>query len=144
VTTVATGPDGDSSEFSRCARVAASDADNRAPVLLPQTFQVSEGIAPGNFLATVQATDPDGDGLNFLFPSCPGNFLATFRLNPDTGAITLSQPLNAQTEPRYECVVRVQDDFTPGSPVTAAIVIEVVPLVRGDNVFADGFEDDED
>ncbi|NXK85433.1 PCDGA protein, partial [Formicarius rufipectus] len=95
-------------------RVRVLDANDNAPVFSQSeyTVRVPEDVPVGSTLVTVTATDKD-EGLNgyvkYSLKKQSDVALGIFYLNAETGAITLSQSLDAEEGDFYELDVQAHD-----------------------------------
>ena len=104
-------------------------AINAAPanIALSNT-QVLENAPTASVIATVSATDGDGDGLSFAIESTNG----PVRL--DGRSLVLTGPLDYETQPQFQVTIRVTDAYGASAiqsfVIDALNVIETTPFVR--------------
>lgn len=105
----------DNSDATATITVNVTDVDettNSAPLFDAQTFSVQENVTGRGFLvATLVATDPDGDPITFSWD--PNGTVTAFELSADTGRIsTVNGPegdLDFETTPQYVLSVIASD-----------------------------------
>ena len=81
---------------------------NEAPVIVAQTFSVTENTAAGTTVGTVAATDEDA-GDNLTFSITAGNVGNAFVINENTGVITVAGTIDHETTPIYTLTLQVSD-----------------------------------
>ena len=97
---------------------------NEPPVIVAQTFSVTENAAAGTTVGTVAATDEDaGDDLTFSITA--GNVDNAFVINENTGVITVAGTIDHETTLTYTLTVQVSDGDLS---VTATVTINVTDL----------------
>ncbi|XP_068062404.1 protocadherin gamma-A12-like [Anomalospiza imberbis] len=95
-------------------RVTVLDANDNAPVFsqAEYTVRVPEDVPVGSVLVTVTATDAD-EGLNgqvkYSYQMVSEKALNIFRLDDETGAITLMNNLDFEEGTSYELEIQVRD-----------------------------------
>ena len=94
---------------------------NEAPVIVAQTFSITENAAAGTAVRTVAVTDEDGDNLTFSITS--GNTGNAFDINARSEEITIAGLLDHETMPTYILTVQVSDSDLSA---TAAVTINVI------------------
>ncbi len=98
---------------------------NEAPAIAPLAVPgVPENAIPGTDIATVVASDIDADSLTYAIVGGTGE--PVFTIDPTTGAITVTQPLDFETTSSYTLDVEVTDDGSPALTATETITISVV------------------
>ena len=115
------------SEWSPSGR-GSPDADpaNNAPTFSggPRTFSVAENTAAGeNIGAPVTATDTDRDSLAY---SLEGTDAASFYIDPATGQIQTSAPLNHEEKASHSVTVKADD--ARGGMATVSVTINVTDV----------------
>ncbi|XP_032929348.1 protocadherin gamma-A10-like [Catharus ustulatus] len=116
-------------------RVTVLDANDNAPVFsqAEYTVRLPEDVPVGSTLTTVRATDAD-EGLygeiKYSFKKITEKSSQTFRLDSDTGAISLLRSLDFEKSDSYE--LEVQADDGGGLFHTAKVVVTVTDV--NDNV----------
>lgn len=82
---------------------------NRPPVGYDDHFYLDENSPTGTFVGQVQATDPDGDALNYSITN--GNLNHAFAIDPHTGQITVNDPahLDYETYTYFQLTVSITD-----------------------------------
>ena len=93
---------------------------NEPPVIVVQTFSVTENTTAGTTVGTVAGTDEDSDNLTFAITS--GNTNNAFAINENTGVITVAGTIDHETTPTYTLTVQVSDDDLSA---TATVTINV-------------------
>ncbi|CAH0406856.1 unnamed protein product [Chilo suppressalis] len=93
------------------------DENDNNPVFETSSFEyrVSEAVEPGTTITNVVAKDADSGEygkITYLLDrmSTQGKFL----INPDTGALTVSEWLDRETQPSYNLVVEAWDNYQFG------------------------------
>jgi endo-1,4-beta-xylanase len=109
-------------------------ANNGPAVTKKQSFTVSESLAAGGTVGTVQATDPDPDAAFSQWQiSDPSG---VFEIDPGTGVLRLRAgvSLDFETKTRYEMTVSVWDGYTRSKPVYIYVFVTNVndnpPVVK--------------
>jgi len=99
---------------------------NEPPVFnMPLAMTLPENPAPGTLIATASATDPDRyDFVTYSITS--GNTGSAFAINPQSGAITTSGPLDFSTLPSYTLGIRATDQRSPSNQVTTQLSIQLL------------------
>jgi VCBS repeat-containing protein len=87
---------------------------NEAPVVLSQTFTISEFVPDGTFVGQVEASDPDRIQ-TLRFAITQGNSAGIFEIGAYTGILTIanSMALNNSTETKFVLTVKVRDNGYP-------------------------------
>jgi Ca2+-binding RTX toxin-like protein len=125
---------------------------NQPPVAEDQAFGVAENSATGTVVGQVAASDPDA-GQSLVYEIIAGNESGAFRIDAETGEITVAEggELDFETVPSYTLTVQVTD--SGGLSDTALVQIAVDNVVEtlqghaldgyvaGATVFADQDED---
>ena len=84
---------------------------NDAPVVVAiADVAVGEDLALGTVIATVSASDIDGDVLSYSIVG--GNDDGLFSIDAASGVITLAQSLDFETAPTHDLTIRVSDGTT--------------------------------
>ena len=117
----------DDSEWSPSG-TGSPDADpaNNAPTFSggPRTFSVAENTPAGeNIRGPVTATDPDRDSLAY---SLEGTDAVSFYIDPATGQIQTSGPLNHEEKPSHSVTVKADD--ARGGMATVSVTINVTDV----------------
>ena len=101
----------------------ATEACNRAPEFATSTylFTIAENAATSTVVGTVSATDPDDDTLTYSFTG--GNGSGAFAIAGSSGEITVSGPLDHESQDQYALTVSVDD--RAGGTATATVNITV-------------------
>jgi subtilisin-like proprotein convertase family protein len=109
--------------IERQVTIAVSDV-NEAPLNLRISSQLIDGLASGNSVGTVAATDPDvNDSLTFTLVAGAGSDdNAAFTLSP-VGGLTNLQTIDFETQPVYQIRVRATD--AAGLFVESAFTLDV-------------------
>ncbi len=99
---------------------------NDAPVITPVSFSVAENSAAGTLVGTVSASDADvGQSVTFSLASPLGGL---FAIDPTTGRITVTGPLNHERQPNLTLVVRATDNATVPRTTEAAVTVTVTDV----------------
>lgn len=95
---------------------------NETPIVNDQTFTVPENTVNGNAVATVTATDPDGDP-NLIYQIIGGNPLGAFSVDPNSGVVRVANKAALDYEARTSITftLKVTDSGNPGLSDTANI-----------------------
>jgi protocadherin Fat 4 len=100
--------------------------NENGPIFSRNTYNIpaSETMALGTFVAQVNATDDDGDAIQY---SISGDSSAQqfFFINPVTGRITLKRQLTEDTNTNYNIRVRASDQKTPEKTADATVTVVV-------------------
>jgi hypothetical protein len=105
-------------------------AGQSPPVVLPQTFAISENRPLGYVVGTVVATDPD-PGQSVTFAITAGNTGNAFAINAATGQITVNSvpPVNFELNPTFLLTVQATDNGAPTVlSSSATVTINLVDL----------------
>ncbi len=130
------------------ATVRIYDDDvNEAPTVGDVGFAVAENSLDGALIGTLMGSDPDvGDTLTYVISA--GNGQGAFRIDPDTGQLTVAAggALDHETTPAYSLTVRVSDQAGLADSATLTIAVNDVnetPTARDDSwaVSTDGILD---
>ncbi|XP_066504809.1 protocadherin-18b [Hoplias malabaricus] len=115
-------------------RVRVLDSNDNSPTFERHAYAVSvpENAPPGTLLVHLNATDPD-EGSNgkvaYSFgPHVPQNILDTFRIDPETGHLTLDKKLDYEASASYEIDAQAQDMGPNSVPGHCKIVVKVVDV----------------
>ncbi|MCC6503924.1 MAG: tandem-95 repeat protein [Aquimonas sp.] len=104
--------------------ISVTDA-NDAPVATGGAVPIDEDAIVGSAVFLVGASDQDaGQVLGYAITG--GNGSGAFAINPGTGAITTSTPLDFETTPSYSLEVTVSDNGTP--VLTDVVTVDVTVL----------------
>ncbi|XP_045494732.1 cadherin-related tumor suppressor [Colias croceus] len=87
---------------------------------IPPAYMASEDLAPGQLIAAITAEDPDTIGT--ITYSIQSEEATPFSLHRHTGELTLKEPLDRETIPEYEVVIRA-DDGMQFTDVTVVIQV---------------------
>ncbi|XP_054244956.1 protocadherin gamma-A2-like [Indicator indicator] len=115
-------------------RVSVLDANDNAPVFSPveYTVRVPEDMPMGSTLVTVTATDPD-EGMNghvkYSLKKATDMASEIFKLNSDTGVITLVQKLDFEEGYSYELEVQARD----GGGLSDKAIVMITVTDENDN-----------
>ncbi|MFH1119554.1 MAG: cadherin domain-containing protein [Bacteroidota bacterium] len=86
---------------------------NEAPSMAGnQNLSVGEHAAPGTYIGTSNAVDPDA-GQTLSYSIVSGNTNNAFAISATTGIITVSGNINFETTSQYSITVRASDNGTP-------------------------------
>ena len=97
---------------------------NEAPVIVAQTFSVTENATAGTTVGTVAATDEDA-GSNLTFSITSGNTGNAFAINARSGVINVAGALDHETTPTYTLTVQVSDGSLSAS---SAVIVNVTDV----------------
>lgn len=121
------------------------DFNDHAPVFQTanDTIRIAENVTVGTVIAQVRAIDDDvgpNAEVRYKLKADPtGNFKA-FSIDPNTGTITLNQPLNRDSQKLYEIHVEAYDQ---GYPTALSSEMTLVVYVRNINDYEPHFLLDE-
>lgn len=87
---------------------------------IPAAYMASEDMAPGQRIATISAEDPDTIGS--ITYSIQNDEPTPFSLDPQTGLLTLKDPLDRETTSEYQVIVRA-DDGVQFTDVTVVVQV---------------------
>ena len=94
---------------------------NTAPSVADQGFEVSEDAESGTVIGTIEASDAEGDGLNYAITG--GNEADLFTLDAATGKLTLSGSLDFEATVAYTLDITVDDEeFTTAASLTITVL----------------------
>ncbi|XP_065411857.1 protocadherin gamma-B5-like isoform X13 [Chrysemys picta bellii] len=116
-------------------RVNVTDANDNPPVFTEEIYKISlrENLPKGSLVLQVRATDTD-EGLNaeimYSFSNVPDNARKLFSLDPRTGGITVTGPLDFEEVKFYQANVEAKD----GGGLTAHSKVQIQILDENDNV----------
>ncbi|XP_053935243.1 protocadherin gamma-B5 isoform X11 [Cuculus canorus] len=114
--------------------INVTDANDNAPVFAQERYRASlrEDAPPGSALLNVSASDADA-GTNarvtYGFGKMPAKVLQKFMLDPESGTITLQEPLDFEDTRGYTLLVEARD----GGGLVAHCKVEVEVLDVNDN-----------
>ncbi|NXX74863.1 CADN protein, partial [Urocolius indicus] len=121
-------------------RIHISNVNDEAPEFSQTTYRsfVSEDAGPNTLIATVNAVDPDGDGVTYDILS--GNQKGNFVIDPKKGLVRLrSSPFPKLQGTEYILNVTATDDNASGGPhsltSTAQVVVKVDDVNNNKPVF---------
>uniref|UniRef100_A0A3Q3A8W3 Protocadherin 18b n=1 Tax=Kryptolebias marmoratus TaxID=37003 RepID=A0A3Q3A8W3_KRYMA len=119
---------------STLLKISISDSNDNSPVFDEQAYVISllENSPLGTLIIDLNATDPD-EGTNgkivYSFSShVSPKILETFKINPETGHITLIKKVDYETTVSYELDVQAQDLGPNSIPELCKIVVKVVDV----------------
>ncbi|XP_069098206.1 protocadherin-18 isoform X1 [Pleurodeles waltl] len=115
-------------------KITVSDANDNSPAFErpSYTLQLPESSAPGALLIDLNATDPD-EGANgkivYAFSShVSPQILETFKVDPETGHLTLLKQVDYEATKSYEIDVQAQDMGPNPIPAHCKVIINVVDI----------------
>uniref|UniRef100_A0A8C3JSM2 Neural-cadherin n=1 Tax=Calidris pygmaea TaxID=425635 RepID=A0A8C3JSM2_9CHAR len=121
-------------------RIHVSNVNDEAPEFSQKIYRsfVSEDAGPNTLIATVNAVDPDGDGVTYDIPS--GNEKENFVIDPKKGLVRLrSSPFPKLQGTEYVLNVTATDDNASGGPhsltSTAQVVVKIDDVNNNKPVF---------
>jgi large repetitive protein len=120
--------------------VVDAEAQNLAPIVADQSFNLDENSANATAVGTVVASDLDvGDILTYAISA--GNGAGTFAIDANTGAITVANnaALDFETTPSFALTVSVTDDGTPNLTSSATITINLNDLNEAPSIADQSF-----
>ncbi|XP_032557279.1 neural-cadherin-like isoform X2 [Chiroxiphia lanceolata] len=121
-------------------RIHVSNVNDEAPEFSQAVYRsfVSEDAGPNTLIATVNAVDPDGDGVTYEIVS--GNQKGNFVIDPKKGLVRLrSSPFPKLQGTEYVLNVTATDDNASGGPhpltSTAQVVVKIDDVNNNKPVF---------
>ncbi|NWS17802.1 CADN protein, partial [Pachyramphus minor] len=121
-------------------RIHVSNVNDEAPEFSQAIYRsfVSEDAGPNTLIATVNAVDPDGDGVTYEILS--GNQKGNFVIDPKKGLVRLrSSPFPKLQGTEYVLNVTATDDNASGGPhpltSTAQVVVKIDDVNNNKPVF---------
>ncbi|NWH79854.1 CADN protein, partial [Piaya cayana] len=121
-------------------RIHTSNVNDEAPEFSQKIYRsfVSEDAGPNTLIATVNAVDPDGDGVTYDIVS--GNQKGNFVIDPKKGLVRLrSSPFPKLQGTQYVLNVTATDDNASGGPrsltSTAQIIVSIDDVNNNKPVF---------
>ncbi|KAM9449703.1 protocadherin-18a isoform 2-T2 [Clarias gariepinus] len=112
-------------------KITIADSNDNNPVFAEPsyTIELPEDAAPGVLLVDLNATDAD-EGTNakivYSFSShVSPKVIETFRIDPDTGHLTLLRKVDFETDDLYDVDVQAQDSGPNSMPAHCKITIKV-------------------
>ncbi|CAK7315558.1 protocadherin-18 isoform X1 [Vulpes vulpes] len=119
---------------SSVLKISISDSNDNSPAFPQPSYviQLPEDAPVGTLLLDLNATDPD-EGANgkvvYAFSShVPARILETFRIDSETGHLTLSRQVDYEVTKSYEVDVQAQDLGPNSIPAHCKIIIKVVDV----------------
>ncbi|KAJ8391004.1 hypothetical protein AAFF_G00097820 [Aldrovandia affinis] len=119
---------------STLLKVSISDSNDNSPVFEQQSYVINllENSPLGSVLIDLNATDPD-EGTNgkivYSFSShVSPKILETFKINSETGQLTLMKRVDFESTVSYEIDVQAQDLGPNSIPAHCKIIIKVVDV----------------
>lgn len=130
-----TATDGGSPPLNATAQVniTVDNVNDNVPVFdtSTQVSKVREDVAKGTRVVRMNATDADGNQLNFIFSS--GNKGGAFAIQLSTGVITVAAKLDRENTENYTLTVNASD--LGGHSVTHNATIQVIDVNDNAPVF---------
>ncbi|MEZ5071808.1 MAG: cadherin repeat domain-containing protein [Bacteroidales bacterium] len=104
------------------------DVNEYAPVCEDQVFSLEEDPAEGDTVGTVLAHDPEPQQA-LLFRISAGNDLEGFRMDQQTGVLTVAdpEPLRYDQHPSISLTVEVRDVHIHSRATTAVVRVDLLP-----------------
>ncbi|XP_063731851.1 protocadherin-18b isoform X4 [Eleginops maclovinus] len=119
---------------STLVKISISDSNDNSPAFEEQAYIINfvENSPLGTLIIDLNATDPD-EGTNgkivYSFSShVPPKILETFKINPESGHITLIKKVDFESTASYELDVQAQDMGPNSIPGLCKIVVKVVDV----------------
>ena len=115
--------------------ITVSNANDNSPVFTgtPYTATLAEDVTTGTSVATVAATDADGDNISFSITA--GDAGGDFAIDAATGAITTAQTLDFETSSSYTLTVTATDDGSPANSTTETVTVTITDVNDNAPVF---------
>ncbi|XP_043346680.1 protocadherin gamma-B7-like [Dermochelys coriacea] len=114
--------------------INVTDANDNPPIFTQELYKVSlrENALTGSSVLQVKATDND-EGLyaqiSYFFSNIPEKAGQKFRLDPDTGKITVKEPLDLEESRDYHTAIEAKD----GGGLVTHCKVEIEVLDENDN-----------
>ena len=117
--------------------ITVVDVNDNAPIIDTSIFsvQIAENTTVGQVIFDVDATDIDQGDHSKLIYYILGGDLGDFVINPTSGAITVNQPLDAESNNRYEILIQASDSAFPPLTDTDTLVITIIDINEQAPVF---------
>jgi uncharacterized protein len=136
-TIIARATDPDGASVDQALEIHVADVNEAPTDLVIDSTSVDENAPAGTLVGTVSADDPDGDGLTYSLTDDAGG---RFAVDPVTGRVTTTAPLDHEAAAGYTIVARATDP--DGLSVDQSIAIQVndvneAPTAHGDAVAVD-------
>ncbi|XP_033989626.1 protocadherin-18b isoform X2 [Trematomus bernacchii] len=119
---------------STLVKISISDSNDNSPAFDEQAYMINflENSPLGTLIIDLNATDPD-EGTNgkivYAFSShVSPKILETFKINPESGHITLIKKVDFESTASYELDVQAQDLGPNSIPGLCKIVVKVVDV----------------
>ncbi|OCT97077.1 protocadherin-18 [Xenopus laevis] len=119
---------------SSLLKISISDSNDNSPAFEKPSYvvQLPENSPMGTLLLDLNATDPD-EGANgkvvYSFSShVPPKITETFKIDPESGQLTVIKPVDYETTKSYEIDVQAQDMGPNSIPAHCKIIINVVDV----------------
>ncbi|XP_067422644.1 protocadherin gamma-B5-like [Emydura macquarii macquarii] len=114
--------------------INVTDANDNPPIFTQGTYKVSvrENAPKGSLVLQVQASDNDEGSnarISYVFSDIPEKARQKFSLDPETGKITLKEPLDFEETRNYHMVVEAKD----GGGLVTHCKVEIEVLDENDN-----------
>ncbi|KAK9539642.1 hypothetical protein VZT92_002145 [Zoarces viviparus] len=119
---------------STLLKISVADSNDNSPIFDKSSYVISlpENAPVGTFLIDLNATDAD-DGTNakiiYSFSShVSPKIMETFKINPDSGRLTLIRRVDYETVSSYDIDVQAQDMGPNSMPAHCKILVKVVDV----------------
>ncbi|XP_044883715.1 protocadherin gamma-B5-like isoform X11 [Mauremys mutica] len=114
--------------------INVTDANDNPPIFTQELYKVSlrENAPPGSLVLQVKATDNDEGSnaqINYVFSNIPEKARQKFSLDPETGKITVKEPLDFEETRDYTLLVEAKD----GGGLVTHCKVEIEILDENDN-----------
>ncbi|CAL1613055.1 unnamed protein product [Knipowitschia caucasica] len=119
---------------STLLKITISDSNDNSPVFDEQAYVInlSENSPLGTLIIDLNATDPDEGANGKIVYSFSGHvspkILETFKINPESGHITLVKKVDYETTASYELDVQAQDMGPNAIPGLCKIVVKLADV----------------
>ncbi|XP_068616335.1 protocadherin-18-like, partial [Brachionichthys hirsutus] len=119
---------------STLLKISISDSNDNSPAFAEQAYSIDlmENSPLGTLLIDLNATDPDEGSNGKVFYSFSSHvapkILETFKINPESGHITLIKKVDYEATASYELDVQAQDLGPNSIPGLCKIVVKVVDV----------------
>ncbi|MBN8456809.1 MAG: cadherin domain-containing protein [Verrucomicrobia bacterium] len=113
---------------------------NRPPLANPLNLAVTENQPAGASVGSAATTDPDS-GQVLAYRITAGNEVGAFALDPATGALSTTRPLDRETTAAYSLTIEAADNSDNRLATAYAVAISITD-VPADDSDADGIDDE--
>lgn len=118
-------------------QVDVLDINDNSPTFLPNptTVTIPEDLAVGDNVTSVQATDADSD-LNGEVRYALLGGAGRFRIDEETGVITVAAPLDREDQDEYKLEITARDQGHPSRSTTTTLDVSVTDINDNSPIFS--------